>query len=450
MRTEQAVTSATEQVERCLRRIEQLDAQLGVTITVMADEARAAALRCDEAAAEGRWLGLLHGMPVAVKDNIDTAAVRTTGGSSFFSDRVPESDAFVVRRLRSAGAIPIAKVNLAEFAFGATTQNVHFGSCRNPWNPDCIPGGSSGGSGAAVAAEMAVGSLGTDTGGSVRIPASVNGLVGLRPTLGRVSNGGVTPVSLNFDTVGPLAHRAVDVARLLAAIEGYDPDDVTSVRGPADEVIRTLDRGVDGLRIGVPTRFFFDDIDPQVEAAVRAAIDELERLGASVHEVVVEGAEEAQRRMQQMLYPDAAAFHEQRMAESAERFGSDVYTRLQLGPQTTSVEYAKAVAWRHRWLRELGRRFEQVDVIATPTAPAPPPLIDGADMITTTHALTTLTYGWSIGNLPALSVPCGFADGLPVGLQLAGRPWEDGLLLRVAAAYQSVTDWHTHRPPLLS
>lgn len=444
------IGSAVESVENCLRAIERFDQQLCVTITVMADEARTAAARCDEAAAEGRWLGVLHGMPVAVKDNIDTAGVRTTSGSAFLSDRVPDADSFVVRRLKAAGAILIAKVNLAEFAFGATTQNAHYGSCRNPWDPDRIPGGSSGGSGAAVAAGMAVGALGTDTGGSVRIPGSVNGLVGLRPTLGRVSNRGVTPVSESFDTVGPLAHRAVDVARLLAATEGYDPDDVTSVPGPADEVLPRLGRGIQGLRIGVPERFFFDDVDSQVKTVVGIAIEELERLGATVHEIAIEGAEEAQAQMQRMLYPDAAAFHEKRMAQAPHRFGKDVYARLELGPQTTSLEYAGAVAWRRRWLRELERCFRHVDLIATPTTPVAPPLVDGADMINTTHALTTLTYGWSMGDLPAVSVPCGFADGLPVGLQLAGRAWQDGLLLQVAAAYQEVTQWHLQKPALLA
>lgn len=439
--------SATARVEACVRAIKKYDDRLGATITVMADEARTAAAHCDEAAAEGRWLGILHGMPIALKDNVSTEGVRTTSGSTFFADHVPTADAFVVRRLKEAGAIPISKTNLAEFAFGATTQNAHYGSCRNPWDVDRIPGGSSGGSGAAVASGMAVGALGTDTGGSVRIPASVNGIVGLRPTLGRVSNGGVTPVSEAFDTVGPLAHRVVDVARILAAIEGYDENDVTSVDGPKDEVLRTLGRGIEGLRVGIPIAYI-DQVDPEIDATVRKAIEELERLGAHVQEIEVRGAKEAQQYMMQMLYPDAAAFHQDRVAEAPEAFGSEVLDRLKIGLQTSSLEYSNAVSWARSWRRELRRCFTDVDLIATPTAPVAPPLIDGAGMIATTHAITTLTYGWALGGLPAVSVPCGFVDGLPVGLQLAGRPWEDGLVLRAAAAYQDVTEWHLRRPSL--
>jgi aspartyl-tRNA(Asn)/glutamyl-tRNA(Gln) amidotransferase subunit A len=441
--------SARSAVESCLARIRELDDQLHATITVMEDEALAFADACDAAAAAGQWLGLLHGMPVAVKDNIDTAGVRTTSGSRFFAERVPSTDATVVSRLRAAGAVLVAKVNMAEFAFGATTQNPHYGGCRNPWDPSRIPGGSSGGSAAAVAAGMAAGALGTDTGGSVRLPASVTGLVGLRPTFGRVPNTGTTPVSSNFDTVGPLAHTVRDVARLLVATQGYDPADDTSVNGRLDPVFEQLERGIEGMRIGVLEPAFFGSLHPGVEGAVRAALDVLEGLGARLEVVDLPGAEEAQVMAQRIIYPDIASFHAERIAEAPELFGADVLARMQLGAAMSATDYAGAQRWRLGWVRRIEELFTQVDLLAAPTSPLPPPPADDSEMIPITHAMTTTTYPWSLANMPSVSVPCGFAAGLPVGLHLSGPAWHDGRVLRAAAAYQSATRWHLERPALL-
>lgn len=438
--------TATDAVAAQLATIETDDPAVNAFITVMGDTARSDAKRLDEAAEKGQWLGVLHGMTIAVKDNIDTAGVRTTSGSSFFKDHVPGADATVVTKLKAAGAIIIGKANLHEFAFGGTTQNAHFGPCRNPWSTEHIPGGSSGGSGAAVAAQMCDGALGTDTGGSVRLPASINGVVGIRPTLGRVSNGGSVRVSLSFDTIGPMAYRAEDVARMLAAIEGYDPADSSSRRGPGDDLLRGLHQGINGLRIGIPTNFFFDDVDPAVTTRVQKALETLESLGALLSEITIPNAEQAQDQMKSLLYADAAAFHKERLDTNPDGFGKPEFDRLQFGVNTTGMQYAAALDWRSSWMRQMDRVFAEVDMVAAPSTPVLTPPIVGADMIKTTHRLTEKTFVWSMAGAPAVSVPVGFVDGLPVGMQLAANPWRDGLLLRTAVAYQGVTDWHTARP----
>lgn len=443
------IRSAVSTVEHNLAQIAANDDTIKATITVMGEQALRDAERLDKAAEQGQWLGPLHGMTIGVKDNIDTAGVRTTMGSQFFADHVPTTDATVVKKLRAAGAIILSKLNLHEFAFGGTTQNINFGSCRNPWNTDHIPGGSSGGSGAAVAAEMCIGSLGTDTAGSVRNPSSLNGIVGIRPTMGRVSNGGVFPVSHFLDTVGPMAYHAEDVARMLAVMEGYDPGDTSSKNGTCDELLRGLHEGIDGLKVGVPTNFFFEDVNPQIAARVRAAIDVLASLGAELIEIHVPGVEEAMARTLPIIYSDAAAVHAERIATEAHRFDPNGLERLKLGVNMTAPQYGDSMTWRYGWVRQLQDVFRQVDVIASPMVRVTTPRVDDVDFLATTHKLGQLSFGWALANVPALSVPVGFAEGLPVGMQLAGAWWRDGLLLRTATAYQSVTDWHNQRPALV-
>jgi len=443
------VGSAEATVEKNLAQIAANDAVIKANITVMAEQALADARRLDTAAEQGQWRGVLHGMTIGVKDNIDTANVRTTMGSAFFADHVPDTDATVVKKLKAAGAIIISKLNLHEFAFGGTTQNINFGSCRNPWNTDHIPGGSSGGSGAAVAADMCIGALGTDTAGSVRNPSSLNGIVGIRPTMGRVSNGGVFAVSHFLDTVGPMAHRAEDVARMLAVMEGYDPRDTSSQNGPGDELLRGLHDGIEGLKVGVPTNFFFDDCDPDIAQRVRDALDVLASLGAELVEIHVPGVEEAMERTLPIIYSDAAATHAERIANEAERFDPNGLERLMLGVNMTAPQYGASMTWRYSWVRQLEHVFRQVDMIASPMVRVRTPRVDAVDFLATTHKLGQLSFGWAFANVPALSVPVGFVDGMPVGMQLAGAWWRDGMLLRTATAYQSVTDWHTARPVLL-
>ena len=440
-------TPASDAVEACLANIETLDATLKATITVVADDARQRARHADEASAREDWLGVLHGMPIAIKDNIDTAGVRTTSGSTFFADHVPEHDAPVVERLLASGAIPVAKLNLSEFAIGATSQNPHYGGVRNPWDTSRIPGGSSGGSGVAVAAEMAVAALGTDTSGSVRIPAALTGVSGMRPTTGRVPNRRSTPASLNFDAIGPMAYSVVDVARVLFVIQGYDPADRSSADRPADDLLADLHRGLRGVRIGVPTSFFFEGLGPGIEAATREALDVLSDLGAQLVDIHVDGAEVASDMMRPILHADMAAFHRDRLEAAPESFGEDVYRRIQLGVGVTGAEYSACADWRTDFIRRVDRVFDDVDLVASPMTPVVAPRAEGAEMIETTKELSRFAMPWSMANLPSLSVPCGFdAQGLPLGLQLAGRQWNDALVLRSGVAYQQATQWHRARP----
>lgn len=437
--------------ETCLARIERWDPALRAVITRMDEHVRVEVARQVAASAAGESTPMLHGVLVALKDNIDTQGTLTTAGSDFFRDRTPEQDAFVVELLRRAGAILSAKVNLAEFALGATTQNAHWGSCRNAWDQQRIPGGSSGGSAVAVAAGMADASLGTDTGGSVRVPASVNGLVGLRPTLGRISNRGVTPLSLAFDTVGPIAHTASLAAAVFSAIDAFDFDDPSSHDGPRRDVLTSLDEGVKGLRIGIPREFFFDGVDPAIAAAVRECGDTLARLGGELVAVTLDGADQAQGHMFRILYPEVASFHAQRLADEPWRFGEDVHRRLQLGVGVDAQDMALSTAWRRTWQRTVERVLLDVDVILTPTVPIDVPAVEGAEMIRTTHEITRFTYGFSMFHGPSISVPCGMhpESGMPMGAHLTAAPWREDVLFRAAAAYQSVTAWHELRPAAL-
>jgi len=441
--------SAVARVTACLAAIEKFDAALGVMITVCADEALKQAEEADRAAARGDWHGVLHGMPIALKDNIDTAGIRTTSGGAFDAERVPTADAQVAARLKANGAIIIGKVNLAEYAFSVTTQNHHYGSCKNPWDVSRIPGGSSGGSGVVVAANMAAGALGTDTGGSVRIPASFNGLVGIRPTLGRVPNTGVTPVSEAFDTVGPLARRAVDVARMLHAIEGYDPTDLTSVDAAFDDVLGQLDRGVEGMRIGVATNLLAE-ATAEIAERVADGIRVLEACGADVFEMELNDTAEAQSQMMNILYPEASFRHAEKMASAPEKYGPGVLERLERGLKISSMDSARALSYQREYRRKMARVFDEFDLLAMPTVPVAPPHIAGTDITETTHQLTILTYWTAMAQLPGISIPCGFADGLPVGLQLVGRPFADGELLAAAAQYQTKTEFHLAEPPLVA
>ncbi|MGQ0662813.1 MAG: amidase [Pseudomonadota bacterium] len=443
--------SATQQVRQCLDNIEHHDGLLKAMITVTADDALAQAAAADAAASGGATLGLLHAMPVTLKDVIYTAGVRTTSGSKFFEDFVPAEDAEVVRRLKAAGAISVGKANLHEFAYGGTTQNPFYGSCRNAWDPERIPGGSSGGSAVAVAAEMCVVSLGTDTGGSGRLPAALNGVAALRPTPGRISNRNVTPVSQPFDTISPLAKRVADIARVFAAISGYDPADPVSVDRPVENFLPGLGAGIAGVRIGLPKTYFFEEVDADILEAVMAAARQFERLGARLVEVELAGAEEAKDRFEKIFHTDCADFHRRRLETEPEKFGPDTRERLLMGTAHKGIDYAAGMRWMERWQRMLLRLFAEVDMVLSPMVPVPPPLIGESRQTTAvTRRLTRYCYVWSIARIPVLAVPCGFnTDSLPVGLSLAAAWWQEPLLFRAGVAYQGATDWHLARAPLL-
>ena len=443
--------AARAALERCLARIERLDPALNAMVTATAETAREQADACDRAAAEGRWLGLLHGMPVALKDNIETAGVRTTSGAAYLADHIPNRDAPVVGRLKAQGAVLVGKANMQELAWGVVSTNPVTGQCRNPWNPDHIPGGSSGGSGAAVAAGMAHASLGTDTGGSVRIPAAMTGIAGLRPTHGRISIRGITPVSVAHDTVGPMARSVADVARLFAALAAYDPLDHVSRALPLDNFLPRLGDGIEDVRIGLARNFFFDEIDGAVEAAVRAGAGTLESLGARLVDVSLPGAETAQRWTTIMAYADACAYHRERLDAGPGALSAAVYERMIMGRDFSAVDYAQAMRGREAWRRALAEMFETVDLLLAPTTPRPaPPIADDRSLHRATQDATRFTYGGALASIPGLSVPCGFSTGgLPIGMMLEGAWGAEPLLLRVGHAYQRATDWHLRRPPCL-
>ena len=411
--------------------------------------ARADAEAADKAAADGRWLGLLHGATIAVKDNIETAGTKTTMASKWFADNVPNRDAPVVSRMRRSGAVLTQKVTLHEFAFGVRSMSSLIGQCKNPWGLDRIPGGSSGGSGVAVATGMADMALGTDTGGSVRIPAAINGITGLRPTSGRVPNAGCFPVSASHDTIGPMARSALDCARLFAVIAGYDADDPTSRDQPLENFLPTLGDGIEGVRVGVVRKYYFDNVPPDRAAALEAAIKQLEKLGAKVSEIVLPGAETVQEQCAVMIFSDACEVHRDRLGDPS-KWAPQTIERLRLGLERTGVEYAGAMRAREAWVRTLAKTFDKVDVLLTPTLPVdPPPHAEDRSLWAATKAVAQNTYNGAFGQLPGIAVPCGFsAAGFPVSMQLEAAWWKEPLLLRMAHAYQQVTDWHLMRPEL--
>jgi aspartyl-tRNA(Asn)/glutamyl-tRNA(Gln) amidotransferase subunit A len=394
----------------------------------------------------------VDGVPLAVKDLFDTAGLTTTYGSVVFADHVPERSAAAVTALEAAGYVNVGKTNLHEFAYGATSQNEHYGRCRNAWDDARLPGGSSGGSGVAVAGGMCEVALGTDTGGSIRMPASLNGICGLRPTAGAVPNRGSFPVSPPYDTIGPMARRIIDLARVYAAIAGPDATDPTSAPDAPPDVLGRLADGIEGLRILMPTRFFAAEAEPEVAAAVRQAAEVVAGLGAQVEEGDLPGADAAQAHLMPIIYADAAAYHRERLEREPGRFGRDVRARLQPGLELRAIDYARSLRWLDGWRRQVAQLFEQrCDLVLTPTMPCTAPLIEpDHDLIAVSTRLSRFTWVWPAAGVPALSVPCGFdGHGLPIGMQLAGPRWSEPLLLRVGHAYQLVTDWHQRRPKLV-
>jgi aspartyl-tRNA(Asn)/glutamyl-tRNA(Gln) amidotransferase subunit A len=441
--------SPVELVRAYLARIEQCNPALNAYLTVLSESALAAATAAEQAVMNGAPLGPLHGIPIALKDNCDVAGVRLTAGTKFLREHVATTDSEVAACLQQAGAILLGKLHMHEWAIGATTRNPHFGPCRNPWDPQRIPGGSSGGSGAAVAADMTLAAIGTDTGGSVRIPAALNGVSGIRPTVGRVSIRGVVPVSWTFDTIGPMARRAEDVAHLLQVVAGYDPEEPTSVAVPVPDYLAGLRTGVKDLRIGLLGGHFLREPEPAVIAAVKKAAQVFVELGAQVEEIELMGAEDVIDRMSELILADAAAFHQSRMAERPQDFGQDVMTRLRRGASMTGVQYALARQEQRRWQRSIEQVLTRHDLLLAPTCGLGAPLIEESDGVETTRLLTRFTYPLNFAAVPVLSIPCGFtAEGLPVSMQIAARHWQEALVLRTAWAYQQATDWHLRRPKL--
>ena len=439
----------SERVEAKLDRIRALNPTFRAFATVDEAGARRRAREVDDAEADGRWLGLLHGMTIAVKDNIDTAGIRTACGSRLFADRIPNTDAEVVERLRRAGAVMMGKAAMMELAFGVRSLDAVGGQCRNPWNPDHVPGGSSGGSAVAVALDLCDAALGTDTGGSIRMPAAFCGVAGLRPTHGLVSNRGVLPVSVSFDTVGPMARRVEDLARVLCAVAGYDSEDASSAKHAMSAEILQVEADVAGLRVALPRNFYFHDVDPEVEAAVRTLADTLARAGAAVVEVTVDGAEEAHRHATTIILSDACALHADALDNKPDLISPQVRERMTKGRERTGVDYALALRFRENWRKALRDLFAGADILLFPSAPYPASQIeDGVHLEDATRHATRFTYGGGLAGNPGLSLPCGLTRaGLPIGALLEAAWWNEAVLIRAGQAWQQITDWHLRRPP---
>lgn len=437
---------ASELVDAALGRIASRDGELNAFIAVTADRAREQA-----ASAEGR--GPLAGVPIALKDLFDVAGVPTTGGSKLFAENIPRADGQIARRLFDAGAVSVGKTNLHEWAFGVTTDNPHFGATRNPWALDRIPGGSSGGNAAALVAGMCFGTIGSDTGGSIRIPAALCGIVGLKPTYGRVSLRGAIPLAWSLDHPGPMTRTVRDAAVLLQLIAGYDEDDPVSADVPVDDYLAEIEDGVRGLVIGVVRGRFFDRLDqkerpaPAVAAAVRAAIDVFAGDGARVEDAELPRTDELRPTQTVIIGTEAGAYHRERIAAHRADYGDDVARRIENGLARTGPEYAAARRTRDVLRREYAAALARWDAILLPTTPITAPPREGQDAVAAAATLTAYTSPFNLTGLPAISIPCGFDDaGLPIGLQLVARPWAEARLLRVARAYERATSWHERRP----
>ncbi|MBI3667789.1 MAG: amidase [Acidobacteria bacterium] len=440
--------SPVELTRACLERIERLNPQLNAFITVMADQARAQAGQLEAEGRAGKWRGPLHGIPIGLKDLIDTEGVKTTCASAVFANRVPAEDAEVVRRLKRAGAVLIGKQNMHEFAYGGTSVPSHYGAVHNPWNPDRIAGGSSGGPAAAVAAGLCFGALGSDTAGSIRQPAAYCGITGLKPTYGRVSTRGVVPLSWSLDHIGPLCRTATDAALLVEAIAGYDPLEPTSVDWPVERYSAMMHAKTATLRVGVARRFFFEQIDPEVEAAANAAIDVVRKMTAEVREVELPSTP-----VLPIVAAEAYAFHAPYFTKSPDLYQPETRERVKQGATVTTVAYVEARRELDRLRRAAGSLFSTVDVVITPTTPTPPITIEEARQRKApppgTDPLARNTRLFNVLGLPAISVPCGFTrSGLPIGLHIAGPRFAEGRVLAVAHDYQQATDWHTRRPAI--
>lgn len=438
--------SPVEIVQQSLKRIEKLNPALNAFITVLSDSALKEARAAESDILRGEWRGPLHGVPIALKDLIDTAGVRTTAASAFYAQRVPTEDAEVVRRLRAAGAVIVGKNNLHEFAYGASSLISHFGDMHNPWDLGRITGGSSGGSAAAVAARLACAAIGTDTAGSIREPASLCGCVGLKPTYGRVSSRGVIALSPSLDHVGPLAATVEDAAIVLQAIGGYDAADITTSDVPLIDYVSAMKEGTKSLRVGVPRAYFFEELDAEVASAVDHALRGIETMVADVREVNLEVSTD-----RSLQAAESYANHAENVAKHSELYQAETLRRLRTGESIPAAEYIQ----RRRELEEARRNihsaFADVDLLVTPTTPMAAPAI--ADLRADAGALRPAelkllrnTRPFNVWGLPAISVPCGFTQsGLPIGLQIAGPPWREDLVLRLALAYEQATAWHKRR-----
>jgi aspartyl-tRNA(Asn)/glutamyl-tRNA(Gln) amidotransferase subunit A len=433
--------SPVELTQACLARIEKYNPAFNAFITVAREQALQAAREAEAELQRGRWRGPLHGMPIALKDNIDTAGIRTTGASQLFENRVPETDAEVARRLKNAGSVLLGKLNLHEFAYGGSSTVTHFGTMHNPWNPNHVTGGSSGGAGVAVASDFCFAALGTDTAGSVRMPASHCGIVGLKPTYGLVSTRGVLTLSWTLDHVGPMCKTVEDAAIMMNVIAGFDELEPTSVDTPVPDYTRAMKASTSKLRLGIARRPFFDNLNPEVAKAVDGAMTVLRKITASVVDVELPPAGNAAT----LWGSEAYAYHKPWITQSPEKYQPGTRAQLQRTASANGAEYAQARRDLDKLRREIKKVFTTVDLVIAPTMKTPPALLSapgGAGGGNNNVAFDM--YG-----VPSISIPCGFTDsGLPIGLQISGAHFGEMNVLALAHAYEQATDWHKRNPKL--
>lgn len=448
--------SAEEVTSAAIARAEALQPTLNAFIRLEAETALEQARAVDARLAKGEDVGPLAGVPLAHKDMFYREGLPTSCGSKIRADFVADRTATALARLAQAGAIDLGGLNMSEFAVGPIGNNVHYRDCHNPWNPDHAPGGSSSGSGASVAARIVYGALGSDTGGSIRIPSAMSGVVGFKPTQNRVSRYGLMPLSFSFDTSGPLTRTVRDTARILDTIAGHDPKDPTSSRRPGPGCEAACDRPPDGLRLGIPTSYFYDDLDPAVAAALEAAQKVFEDTGIPLRPVPVPSHEEINLIWAAALAAEAATIHRKWLRDQPDDYGPMVRRRIEFGLYQPATRYLEALSLRESFLRDYcATAFADCDVLLTPTMPVTAPRLDEVD-VSDGKGMTDLvlkvsrnTRPISYLGLPALSVPCGYNEaGLPIALQLIGRPFAEAQLCRLGHAFQQATDWHTRVPEL--
>jgi aspartyl-tRNA(Asn)/glutamyl-tRNA(Gln) amidotransferase subunit A len=442
--------SPVELTRACLDRIERVEPVLRAFVSVDADGALQTAHAAEREITAGRHRGPLHGIPIAIKDNYDTVGVATRNGSQVFADRMPRQDATTWVRLKDAGAVLLGKATMSEAAWG-----VDFPPVRNPWDVRRNPGLSSGGSGAAVGAGLCFMAMGSDTGGSIRIPAGLSGVVGLKATYGRVPRTGVMPHTWSLDHAGPLTRRVEDAALVLGVIAGHDVNDVGSAEVPVGDYLGDLKRGLHGMRIGLPREHFWDRMETRVETVVRQAVRDLEKAGAQLKQVSIPHMAGALGAILVIEMASVTTWHDKYLKQPERRgkYTPEVRALMDAGKFIFATDFLKAQRLRRVLVDEVRAAFDGVDVLATPTLPlcawdvteSHVQIAGQSEHVL--HACWRYTYPWNLTGLPALSVPCGFADGLPVGLQLIGRPFDEASIFRVGHAYQEATHWHEMRPP---
>ena len=443
--------SPVELIRASLERIDNTDGQLHSFITLLREEALGQARTAEAEILRGDYKGPLHGIPIALKDLYDTAGVRTTSGSRVDFDRVPQADATTTSRLKAAGSILMGKLAMHEFALGGPDFTTPFEPARNPWNLDHVTGGSSSGSGSAVASGQCMGALGSCTGGSIRGPASLCGIVGLKATYGRVSRAGVVTLSWSQDHCGPMTWTVEDTAYMLQAIAGHDPKDPTTSTAPVPDYSLSLREDVEGLTIGVPRHFFFDphpNVSPEVVATVEKGLIALQELGANLEEVTIPSLEYIRAANTVIMLSEAYAFHERNLKERPQDFGEMVRARFRIGGLFSASDYIQAQRCRQLAKREFADVLRRVDLLVTPTMNQPAPAFEGFDATAIIRG-PSFTAPFNVTGLPAISVPCGFtSSGLPVGMQIAGKPFDEPTVLRAAYTYQQHARWFERRPPI--